>query len=266
MMAAVVGLASVPLLLGSAGCDTLVTGMLRDIYGPSDTVYNTEEDWNTEPNRNAMFQVLLAAGGALLQMRQEGHFGGGGGGGRHGGGGPGFFGRLGHGGSPHGFGGSARMMHGGRSGHKSLDDGDTSKLAAPPGCPRNVLAREVPAQPSRLFVYCEWDRPAYVDIAVLEPAKEICGLTTELTKNGGMLDWDTASAKGPETYMAGANPPAGRYTVALCRLQGEGRVTATVVVQQNARMEGWSAKRYKITLPAPGEKPVVQPVAVVELK
>ncbi len=154
---------------------------------------------------------------------------------------------------------------GGR-GHKSLEDGDPAGLTRPAGCPKTVLPHEAPTRAARLFVYCEWDTPADMELMVLEPGKEMCGLANELTKNGGMLDWDLESPTGPQTYTCGAEPPPGQYAIGVCRFKGEGKVTATLVVQQNARMEGWSAKRYKITLPAPGEKPVVQPVAVVDLK
>ncbi len=251
-----IGILTVSLALGDAGCTRPVIGYESDgtpIYGDPEL---------TEEGRFLIWMV-----GTLVGTAYESRASGGGG---HGHSRPGgSLTRAGHG---RAFGGRGKIRMGGGCGGrgcKSLEDGDIAKLTRPAGCPDTVLPHEAPTRPAKLFVYCEWDALADMELVVLEPGNEVCGLKNELTKTGGMLDWDLESPFGPQTYMSGEQPPAGKYAIGLCRFKGdkgEGKVTVTVVVQQNARMEGWTAKRHKVTLPAVADKPIVRPVAAAEIK
>jgi len=248
-----IGILTVALALGDAGCERPIIGWTDDgrpILG------------NPELSDEGRFLVQMTA--TLVALGLESRASGGGG---HSGG----HGSFGHVRPIRGRGhvGKIKMGGCGGRGSKSLEDGDVAKLTRPAGCPDAVLPHEAPTRPAKLFVYCEWDTLADMELVTIEPGNEVCGLKNELTKTGGMLDWDIESPFGPQTYMSGEQPPAGKYTIGLCRFKGdkgEGKATATVVVQQNARLEGWSAKRYKVTLPAVTDKPIVKPVAVVELK
>ncbi len=150
---------------------------------------------------------------------------------------------------------------------RSLEDdqGDVTKLPKPPGCPESVLAYEVPNRAAKLFVHCEWDHPDDVNLLVVEPGDEKCWFSNVLTKSGGSMDTDTTGVTGREAYISGDAPPSGAYKIMACHASGKKPFKISVVVQTNARQEGWAAQRYVVQLPA-AKGDLFYPVATVELK